>query len=181
MLAAIAEAGRAATAGGREQLTLAEVYELYGGKGSDATRRLSEQLGVSQRQVQRMVAGPEAQQRRGMGPKSMRFFRELSDREIMRAGVRAIRQRGLTVDEGSTFDLCYEDEKQGKTREVRNEAVVLRDNDDWLDAYEAGDLDLAAQLFDATFLDAYGGIGGGSLDVCDEDGGDNLSFSLGGE
>lgn len=179
MLAAIAEAGREATAGGREQLTLAEVYELYGGKGSDATRRLSEQLGVSQRQVQRMVAGPEASERRGMGPKSMRFFRELSDREIMRAGVRAIRDRGLVVDEGSTFAMCYRGRQDGREREIRGDPVLITDNDDWLDEYEAGNVDFAAELFTQAFLDAYGGIGGGDLEICDEDGGSGLSFSLG--
>lgn len=170
------EAGRAET-GGREQLTLREVFEAYGGPRSGASRRLSEELQVSQRQVQRMVTEHGAE-KRGMGPKSVRYFRELSDRELRRAGARYFRQNPLTIDDGSEFALCYHSEQQGDEREIRGDAVTLADNDEWLDHFDRGEFGAMENSFTDQFLEAYG-VEAGDVDVCDEDGGQNLHAALG--
>jgi hypothetical protein len=167
-----AEAGREVTRG-REQMTLQEVFEARGGKGSHATREIARDLDVSQRQVQRMLAGPEARERRGMGPKSTRFFRELSDRELRRAGERALRERGLVIE--GEFALCYQGDQEGDERELPPETIV-EDNSDWLDLYAAGDCDGAARMLTDAMLEAYG-IEAGDVDVCDDDGGQNLHAS----
>lgn len=187
------DVGRAAT-GGRIEVTIAERLEALGGAGSQATQLLAQELGVSRRQAQRIVAretGTGARETRGMGRKSRVGFREMNTRELRRAGARALRDRGLLVDDGSTFALCYDDEKQGRDREIRGDRVEIEDNEAWLDAFEAGaDADARGDrssaeahyatmqaLFTAAFLEAYGALGGGDFDVCDEDGGANLSYT----
>lgn len=177
-------AGREAT-GGREELTLREVFEARGGKGSHATREMAAELGVTQRQVQRMIT-EHGTERRGMGPKSMRYFRELSTRELRRAGARLLRDRPLVFDPGSTFEMCYGDDDEGE-REIQGMPVEM-DNNRWLDEYQRAstseargdepradrDYDRMQSVFTQDFLDAYGDLGDGELDVCDDDGGSGL-------
>jgi hypothetical protein len=173
------DAGRAAT-GGRQDLTLRDVVGQLG------TRATAQQLGISQREVQRAMhergeINPRTgrpYQARQLGPRSIIAFRELGARELRRAGARALRNRNLTIDPGSSFALCYGDDQQGDDREIRGDPVVMSENDEWLDHFEAGDYELMAQAFSAAFMDAYfDGEAPGDLDVCDEDGGANLSFS----
>lgn len=164
------EAGRATT-GGRQELTLREVFEARGGRGSHATRDIARDLGVTQRQVQRMLT-EHGTERRGMGPKSMRYFRELSAGELRRAGARFYRNNPFVVPDGFEFPLCYDDgngpDKQGDDREVRGDAVVIEDNAPWLDHFDAGRFERMRRVFTDLFLEAYG-VSAGALDVCEEE------------
>lgn len=171
VLRMLEEAGRVET-GGREELTIGQVFEAYGGRGSGASKRLADELGVSQRQVQRMVT-EHGTEKRGMGPKSMRFFREIGVRELRRVGARYYRQNPLEIIEGSSFALCYHRDQQGDDRVIQGSPVVLGDNEGWLNDFEAGELYSMARKFTDEFLSAYG-VDAGDLDVCDEDGGSNL-------
>ena len=169
------EAGRAET-GGRENLTLRDVFEQLGGKGSHATRDIAREMGITQRQVQRMLTETGAE-KRGMGPKSIVGFRELNANELRRAGARYFRENPLYFEDGSEFALCYGGEQQGDEREVRGDAVVIEDNSDWLDAFDARDYALMQRRFTDAFLEAYG-VSAGDLDICDEDDGSNLHVAL---
>lgn len=160
------EAGREVS-GGRVELTLREVFEARGGRGSHATRDIARDLGVTQRQVQRMLT-EHGTERRGMGPKSMRYFRELSAGELRRAGARFYRDNPFVVPAGFEFPLCYGDEKQGDDRDVRGDAVVIEDNAPWLDHFDAGRFERMRRVFTDLFLEAYG-VSAGDLDVCEED------------
>lgn len=168
------EAGQAET-GGRVELTLREVFEAYGGAGSGASRRLAGELGVSQRQVQRMVT-EHGEQKRGIGPKSMRFFREVSRGEARRAGARFYRDNALCFETGSTFALCYHGDQEGDEREIRGDAVCIEDNSEWLDHFEAREYRDMERAFTDAFLEAYG-VSAGDLDVCDEDEGSGLALA----
>lgn len=183
IFAILEEAGRAAT-GGVAELTVRQVYERYGGKGSAATRIIAEALGVKQRTAQRYVT--EAGERRAPGRLRQLALRNLSARELRRAGAAALRAEGRSITLGGEFELCYEDKEQGKPRQLDPPVELgAEQNAYWLDHFEEGAAAEAAgdrfgamrayedmdDAFAAAVLDEYGGLGGGAVTIC-EDGAD---------
>jgi hypothetical protein len=173
------DAGRGAT-GGVVELTLRQVYERLGGKGSHATRIIAEQLGVTQRQAQRYVT--EAGERRAPGRLRQLGIRNLSRRELLRAGAAALRREGRSVIIAGQFELCYQGKPQGNARQLDSEPVELGPdaNAAWLDHFDAAaqaeergnrfeaerEYDAMEEAFDTAFLDEWGGVGGGEVEIC---------------